>query len=296
MGIKLCRRTAARLIGGLCVQAAVLCVLAVGASSASADPGSLVHIFKPGSKANANQSTNWFGYNQGSSEQGGKQFHSVAADWTVPTATSHTKGQDEASSTWTGIGGGCVDASCTQTDNTLIQTGTEQDVDSSGNPSYSAWWEIIPLPSMTIDSLQVSPGDHMHADITETPTGSENWQITLKDVTRGQSFTTTVPYPSSYATAEWIQETPVEIGSSGAGVAALPNLSKSPFDFAATNGSPAGLKSSEEMQLVESSGGSLGGLLGGGSTKVIGAPSAPDSDFDGFNVCAWQTTCSVPSS
>jgi hypothetical protein len=292
MGIKLCRRTAARLTCGLWVQAAVLCVLALGASSAFANPGSLVHIAKPGSRSNANQSTNWFGYNQGTTEQGGKQFHSVAADWTVPTATSHTKGQDEGSSTWTGIGGGCTDASCTMTDNTLIQTGTEQDVDSSGQPSYSAWWEIIPAPSVTISSMQISPGDHMHADITETPTGSEMWQITLKDVTRGESFTTSVPYPSTYATAEWIEETPVEIGSNGAGFAALPNLSKSAFDFATTNGSPAGLKPSEEIQLVESQ----GGLLGGGSTTVIGTPSSPDSDFDGFNVCAWQTTCSVPSS
>src|SRR4029077_17189822 len=76
---------------------------------------------------NTNQSNNWFGYNQGTLEQGGKQFNSIAGDWTVPAAGQHTSGEDEFSSDWIGIGGGCVDAGCTVTDNTLIQTGTEQD-------------------------------------------------------------------------------------------------------------------------------------------------------------------------
>ena len=49
--------------------------------------------------------------------------------WTVPTATQHTAGQAEASSDWIGIGGGCIDAGCTASDSTLIQTGTEQDVE-----------------------------------------------------------------------------------------------------------------------------------------------------------------------
>jgi hypothetical protein len=234
------------------------------------------HIVNP---FNANQSTNWFGYNQAGS------FHSITSDWTVPTATSHTPGQDQGSSTWAGIGGGCTDASCSMTDPTLIQTGTEQDVDSTGHPSYSAWWEIIPLPSMTISSLQISPGDQMHADITETPTGSETWTITLKDVTKNQSFSTQVPYPSTYATAEWIEETPLEIGGSGgAGTAALPNLSKVPFDHGGTNGAAAKLSSPQQIQLVDQ------------SQKVIGQPSAPDSDADGFGACTWTTTCSAPGS
>src|SRR5689334_18869014 len=58
---------------------------------------------------NANQSNNWFGYNQGTLEKGNKLFHSISGDWTVPTASQHTAGQDESSSTWIGIGGGCVD-------------------------------------------------------------------------------------------------------------------------------------------------------------------------------------------
>jgi hypothetical protein len=234
-------------------------------------------------KANTNQSTNWSGYNQGTLEQGGKLFSSVTGDWTVPTATQHTSGQDEFSSDWIGIGGGCIDANCTATDTTLIQTGTEQDVDSGGAASYSAWWEIIPGPSLTITNMTIHAGDRMHASIAEVVPNSNVWTITISDTSDGQSYTTTVPYSSTHATAEWIQETPLIIGTN-AGFAAQPNLTSPAFDLATTNGQPAGLKTSEEMDLVDSNG------------KVIGAPSAPDPDIDGFNICAWAGTCTAPNS
>jgi len=231
---------------------------------------------------NADQSSNWFGYNQGTLEQGGRQFNSITGDWTVPSASQHKLNQDEYSSDWIGIGGGCVDANCTVTDNTLIQTGTEQDV-SSGHASYSAWWEVIPGPSLTITSMTVGAGDHMHAAIAETVAGSNVWTIALQDVTRNESYSTTVPYSSSHLTAEWIEETPLILGT-GAGFAALPNLTSPNFDLATTNGSPANLKASEEMLLTDSNG------------NVIGTPSAPDSDLDGFGACTWATSCSVPAS
>jgi hypothetical protein len=268
----------------LTAVAAVVAIALLGAlaSSAAALPsshGHLVHLV-PGAKANANQSTNWFGYNQGTLEQGSKQFHSISGDWTVPTATQHTAGQEESSSDWIGIGGGCIDANCTVTDNTLIQTGTEQDVDASGRASYSAWYELIPAPSIGV-SLPVSAGDHMHADITETVSGANVWKITLQNVTRGQTFTTTVPYSSTHATAEWIEETPLLIGTN-AGLASLPNLTSPRFDVSKTNAAGAGLKASEEMVLTDSNG------------KVIGTPSAPDAQADGFNACTWATSCGAP--
>ena len=230
-----------------------------------------------------NQSNNWSGYNQGTLEQGSTLFHSITAQWTVPTASQHTSGQAEYSSDWIGIGGGCVDANCALTDPTLIQTGTEQDVSSNGTPSYSVWWEVIPAPSLTITSMTIHPGDRMSASIAELVPFSDVWTITIKDVTDGQSYSNTVPYPSTHTTAEWIQETPLILGT-GAGFAAQPNLTTPAFDLATTNGAPAKLKSSEEIQLVDSSG------------NVIGTPSSPDPDTDGFNVCAWAGTCTAPAS
>jgi hypothetical protein len=276
------KRLAARTLG---LFAACLIASSIGAASASARltaHGQLLSL-APHLRANTNQSNNWFGYNQGTLEQNGTLFHSIAGDWTVPTATQHTSGQDEASSDWIGIGGGCIDTGCLATDPTLIQTGTEQDVGANGTPSYSAWYELVPAPSLTIPSLAVSPGDHMHASLSETVPNSEVWTITIQDVTRNESFSTTVPYPSTHATAEWIEETPLEIGTN-AGFAALPNLTNPGFDLGTTNGAPVKLSSSEQIQLIDSGG------------KVIGSPSVPDSDADGFGACTWAAMCTAPGS
>jgi hypothetical protein len=100
----------------------------------------------------------------------------------------------------------------------------------------------------------------------------------LQDVTRAQTFTTTVPYSSTHLTAEWIEETPLLIGTN-AGFAALPNLTNPAFTAATTNGANANLQASEQIYLVDSNG------------TVIGAPSAPNATRNGFNVCAWATTC-----
>ncbi|HWE10252.1 MAG TPA: G1 family glutamic endopeptidase [Solirubrobacteraceae bacterium] len=240
--------------------------------------GQLLHL-APGARVNANSSSNWFGYNQGALEQGGKLFNSISGNWTVPTATQHTSGQAEASSDWIGIGGGCVDAGCTLTDPTLIQTGTEQDVSSTGAPSYSAWWELVPVPSLTISSITVHPGDQMHASISQLVNDADVWNIAIKDLTTGQSYSTTVPYTSTMATAEWIEETPLQIGTN-AGFAALPNLTNPAFSSGAVNGASVKLTPSEEMYLTDSNG------------SVIGAPSAPNAAGSGFNACAWASTCS----
>lgn len=261
------------------VLAVVAFALAGGTGTAAAAPGAHGQLLKI--RANTNQSSNWFGYDIGTLERGGTLFNSVSGDWTVPTATNHTPGQAESSSDWIGIGGGCVDAGCTVGDNTLIQTGTEQDVDATGTASYSAWWELVPAPSISI-TMTVAPGDHMHASIAELVPDSNLWTITLQDVTRNESFTQTVPYASTHMTAEWIEETPLLIGTH-AGFAALPNLTEPAFDLATVNGQPTGLQASEEIQLIDSGG------------AVIGAPSAPDPAADGFNACTWATTCAAPT-
>ena len=259
-----------------------LTAVAITAGTASAATltahGQLLRL-APGVRANANQSSNWFGYNQGSLEQGDTLFNSISGNWTVPTATQHTSGQAEASSDWIGIGGGCVDSGCTVTDSTLIQTGTEQDVSSTGAASYSAWYELVPAPSLTISSITVHPGDQMHASIAQVAGDVDVWGLTISDLSTGQSYSTTLPYPSTMSTAEWIEETPLEIGTN-AGFAALPNLTNPAFSSGTVNGSAVKLNSSEQMDLIDPNG------------NVIGAPSAPNSAGSGFDACAWASSCS----
>jgi hypothetical protein len=265
------RRTGALLVCGLLLGAAL-----AAAASARTTLSAHGQLLQP--SLNANQSSNWFGYNQGSLELGGKQFNAITGDWTVPAATQHVAGQEEFSSDWIGIGGGCVDTACTVTDNTLIQAGTESDVDAAGNASYSAWWEIIPGPSIAITNMTIAAGDHMHSSIAEVIPGSNVWTITLQNLTRGGSFSQTVPYSSSHLTAEWIEETPLLLGTN-AGFAALPNLTNPAFTAATTNGANANLQTAEQMFLIDSAG------------KVIGAPSAPNAAHNGFSACTWATSC-----
>jgi hypothetical protein len=257
-------------------------VFAAPGGGVSATAATISH--RPIAVVGANHSSNWSGYNQGYQEKG-VMFHSISGQWVVPHASAHNPGEAEYSSSWVGIGGGCVDAQCQVTDSTLIQAGTEQDVDSSGNATYSAWWEIIPQPSTPITTITVHPGDRMSVAISETAANSEMWTITVKDLTDKQTFTVSTPYPSTYATAEWIEETPVVITSGGGTqIGPLPSLTKVHFDKATTNGSNPKLVASEELQLVPS------------GTTPVAIPSAPERDTDGFNDCVFASTCPTPRS
>src|SRR5438477_1826436 len=242
---------------------------------------------------NASQSNNWSGYNQGTIEKGGTTFHSVAGDWIVPAASQHSKGESEYSASWLGIGGGCEDSSCNTTDNTLIQAGTEQDVvydalAGTTTAQYSAWWELIPNASTTIDNFPVKAGDHIHVDIHENGTGTENWTIIVQNVTTGQTFTTTVSYDSTYATAEWIEEAPTVVSiypvPPTVRFAPVPNLTPPVhFDLATANGKAPSLVPGEAIQLVDFTG------------NVEATPSNPDAEADGFADCTYATSCATPT-
>ena len=264
--------------------AAAIGVLAIGAAGASrpnsvaaADAASgRFHGRQQGTilTLGANQSSNWSGYNQGLLEKG-TLFNSVSGTWVVPTATQRTAGQPESSSVWIGIGGGCLESTCLLTDPTLIQVGTEQDVDGSGNPTYFAWWEIIPLPSLQT-SLPVAPGQQITASISQII--PELWQIQIRNDSTGQSFSTTIPYPSTFGTVEWIVETPLVISTdSAAGLASMPNLGNVSFSSLKVNGGNPQLSPDEALDLVQNG-------------QLIAEPSAP-SGGNSFSVCVYPPNC-----
>ena len=226
-----------------------------------------------------NQSNNWSGYSEPLTQSG--PYQSISATWTVPTATQHTAGQAESSATWIGIGGGCITSDCLAGDSTLVQAGTGQDVSAQGVASYYAWWEIVPVPSIRF-ALPVNPGDVISTSLTQT--APEVWNIVLNDLTTGHTGTATqtIPYPSDYTTAEFIEETPLSVGTSGTGLTNLPNLGSVGFTSASVNGKGAGLVPADEMQLIDSNG------------NVIATPSAPDATGTAFNDCTWATACAAP--
>jgi peptidase A4-like protein len=271
------------------VSLALLALASNGAAAAANSQNMHTYSGRPIVSVGANRSNNWSGYNQGTLEQGGKLFSSISGTWTVPTASAHKANEAEYSASWIGIGGGCVDASCTVTDSTLIQDGTEQDVDASGKASYDAWWELIPAPSVLLSGCTPDPnctvaaGNRMSRTIATTTPGV--WTMSMRNATRGWTWRITVPYSSTEATAEWIEETPVVIDNSGnLTVGPMPKLSTVHFDLALTDGANPRLKASEEIQLVDF------------YNKVIATPSAPDVDTDGFNDCTYATSCRAPGS
>lgn len=236
-------------------------------------------IARPIVVVGTNQSFNWSGYMQGSLEKG-TTFHAIAADWIVPRAKPHRHGEAEYSSSWIGIGGGCLDAECRLFDATLIQAGIGHDVDSSGNADYYAWWETIPAPLIRVD-LPVAAGDRVHVEIVEAATPGIR-TITILNRDAAGSFSITLPYTSTYGSAEWVIETPLVITDSGVTVGPMADLGRVHFDSATVNGAPAGFVSGEQIQLVDL------------DLSAIAKPSAPDHEADGFNDCAYRKTCPAP--
>jgi hypothetical protein len=271
------RRIATSVAGSLI--AGLLIMVPVSATSA----GLAAPVFhRPIIAVNASQSNNWSGYGQGTLEQGNNtMFTEIEGTWKVPHVSQHKPGEAEYSSTWVGIGGGCVDANCQVTDNTLIQAGTEQDVDTSGTPSYSAWYELIPQPSTPITTMTIHAGDKMHVSITLL--SPFMWEFNVQDLSTHQKFTLDTAYSSSEDTAEWITETPVVIDSSGGvTIGPLPDLSKVHIDKAITNTANAHLQNSEQIQLVDT------------NSQPLATPGNVDPDTDGFFDCTYAATCKTP--
>ncbi|MCW3994820.1 MAG: G1 family endopeptidase [Candidatus Bathyarchaeota archaeon] len=141
---------------------------------------------------------NWAGYVVATNLQNPQpEIVEVTGSWIVPAVEDI--GTDAFSAVWIGIGG--------KFDTTLIQTGTEQD-SVGGFATYNAWFEMLPSDSITIRSLNISPGDRIEATIRLVDSSTNRWLIMLADLTTGQSYQQNFTYGSSQLSAEWIVERP----------------------------------------------------------------------------------------
>jgi hypothetical protein len=213
-------------------------------------------------------------------------FTSVVGSWTVPKVVAPTKKKraNRFSSTWVGIDGAC--------NNDLIQAGTEQDW-YRRSTAYQAWWEILPAAETPI-SNPVSPGDSMTVTIVQTSTkvtvpahGRHGvatteylWQVTVKDTTKGWTFTTTQPYNGPGSSAEWVQEAP----TIGRRLATLADDSTVTFDHGLVNGLNPALTTAGRMVMVSS------------AYVPIETPSVPNPNGDGFAVAYGSVAPPAPSS
>ncbi len=152
----------------------------------------LAHRMVSGRPTEATESDNWSGL-----VTSAPGIEGAEGTWTVPSVGGAA---GTASASWVGVDG--------VTNSDLIQTGTSQDPASG----YSAWWEILPAPAVTIASpggspAPVSPGDQMVARVSEVRPGT--WSIYLADRTAGWSFQQDFAYSGPGTSAEWIEEAPM---------------------------------------------------------------------------------------
>ncbi|MDA8145379.1 MAG: G1 family endopeptidase [Thermaerobacter sp.] len=269
------------------------------ASGAGALGGRVHPLRTPGGRVAHNlrqamETSNWSGYAVAYWETG-DHYAAATAQWTVPAVTAPPGFSTGYSSSWLGIGGFCLDANCTSVDSTLIQLGTEQNASSTGATQYFAWFETLPKPSKVIRALAIHPGDLIQASLADGPTfhggktkagggssAKQTWTLTMRDVTTGTSWSTTLRYASSLASAEWVEEAPWS-----GGVLPLADFGTATFDPGTVNGVNPLLTTQEGIVMNDPNG-------------QTANPSAPDSDTDGFNVC-WGngtslTSCSAPNS
>lgn len=161
----------------------------------------LLNLFFTGSNNRINP--NWAGYSVASDFSDPQPvIVGINGSWTVPTVS--VSQNNALSAVWIGIGGQFDD-------NTLIQTGTEQD-STHGNVARalnSAWYELLPNDSITITTIDVRAGDEITASISLINSTANIWSIEITDVTSVQSFQTNVVYNSSRLSAEWIVERPI---------------------------------------------------------------------------------------
>jgi hypothetical protein len=227
----------------------------------------------PARIANQVETSNWSGYVVARFETG-HSYTSASGTWVVPTASQPSPGAPGYSASWVGIGGFCKNARCHAVDNTLIQLGTEQDVNALGATTYGAWYEMLPNAPVPIPVVVVSPGDTVTATLSDGavrrhgPKKADDWTLTFTDVTTNKTWSTHVAYRSSLASAEWIQEAP----ASGRGILPLADYGTATFDPGSANGANPDLLASQAVVMVDPQG-------------QTSNPSAPDADTDGFATC-----------
>lgn len=109
----------------------------------------------------------------------GVRFRFVAADFNVPSvncANSPLGSSGHATAShWVGLEDRKI---------TIEQIGVDGRCDSSGTPTYVAWYQMWPLTAEYVPSTGVNPGDAMTAQVSFNASTS-TYNLFLKDVTTG---------------------------------------------------------------------------------------------------------------
>jgi hypothetical protein len=141
-------------------------------------------------------SENWAGY-----AVMGSDFTYVSGSWKV-TKPDCSKTPKSYSSEWVGIDG--------WESGSVEQIGTDTDCNGK-KPSYYVWYEFFPWNTVVIKDVSIAPGDKFLASVTYE--GSDEYTVSIKNDTSGESFRKTVKFRGAEGdaapprnSAEWIME------------------------------------------------------------------------------------------
>ncbi len=144
----------------------------------------------------ATENPSWSGELAWATKNGAAAFDHVTGAWVQPSVAASSSAQ--YADTWVGVDG---------YDGKLLQTGTTA-VTRNDAVSYEPWfvaWTGTPSGTTVIDE-PVAAGDHMRVEIDRDTSGA--WSVQLDDESEGWRWSTTVTYPASGSSAEWIEEAP----------------------------------------------------------------------------------------
>jgi hypothetical protein len=244
----------------------------------------------------ASVSANWSGYTAT-----GAQFSSVSGSWVQPSASCDSGSGDAAF--WVGLGGADGQSQA------LEQAGTQIDC-SSGAPTYSAWYELVPSAPAQFSELSVSPGDRISATVG---VDGQQVSISMTNHTTGRTANKSLRMDDpDVSSAEWIAEAPSScIGGSldSCQPVALADFGKVNFsDATATaNGHTGSISdpawTAQPIQLAAGAadrfaGGGFDGSDQGGASAATQAGAVPSElsvDGSAFSV-TWQNTTDDQSS
>jgi hypothetical protein len=232
---------------------------------------------------NAVESENWSGYAV-TPPKG--DVTGVSSTFVVPAAGYDLPGE---ASTWTGIGG--------YNTSDLIQAGVAE----SSFPSlpllgdqYYAWYELLPASPVQLTgckgdaSCTVTPGDQVAVTITQNTGASNSWTISMVDANKWTWTDSNISYTSSNSSAEWILESPT-LEVSPITLAGVGTVHFGPYSsFSIGHGSPQTIAQGSPINLGMT-------LLGLGILQEA-TTSGLASDGQGFNVCAYASSCGAPAS
>lgn len=152
-------------------------------------------IVKEKTNGSSVYSTNWSGYAVNGSVG---SVSLVTASWVVPSVSCPTTGSTYAA-LWVGIDG--------FQSTTVEQTGTDSDCH-NGVASYYAWYEFYPKPSVTVNTIQVHPGDSVAA-IVFYSAKSGMFTVAIKDYTTNTQYSSSSAVPGAQRNSgEWVVEAP----------------------------------------------------------------------------------------